>query len=587
MITFLIITLLLLAILGVIFGRDLATCLFAWHAGFPLPRYRVQIERNLMLPMKDGVKLATDIYRPVTKEKCPVVITRTIYDKMGKEHDYQTLARYYASQGYVFIMQDVRGKHLSEGEFTPYLNEGTDGHETVTWAGTAPWSNGKVSLTGFSYLGSCAWLAAQYKSPFLKTILPMFTTQNTYHIWIDRGIPYFQGPLFWLSKYVEKKNNVAVTPEKAAAIMRKLPIHNLDLQLSDRIITHYREYLAHIRPDKFWKSLSLHFITVQELDLPAFIVGGWYDVFLRGTLEDFHSMINSPAPSKNRQSVLFIGPWSHNPMQKMELNFGPEANFFSIFLKSLHWCHDWLKEEGPSDNLYSPVNYFLMGKNRWIAAKEWPPRDITTHIYHLAIEKEQRLLSSAPSHSQATSQYIYDPDEPVAFHGKEILGGVPWAAPIDQAEFVGRSDVLLFNSAPLREELSIAGKVKAVLYVSSTGLDTDFCVKLCDIHPNGKVYNLTTGFIRMRYRHSIENPEMMVPGEIYRIEILFQDTANTFLKGHSIQLQITSSDFPTHVRNLNTGLSSEFTNEIAVTEQTIYSGGIYDSLLMLPVLTKY
>lgn len=562
---------------------------YAWIAGFPYPKYRITVKKNVMLAMQDGVKLSADVYLPKVKRKFPVIIIRTPYNKRGSLHPYRQLASLFASQGYVFIVQDVRGKFASEGEFFPYATEALDGHITVMWAGEAPWSNGNVALFGFSYLGSCAWLAARYKSPYLRTIIPMFTTQNTYSIWIDYGIPFFKAPLYWLTKYTKKKDDNSVTHTSIEPYLWQLPINDLDYQATKQIIPFYRQYLEHVTPDEFWEKMSAHHY-IDNLNIPVFIIGGWYDPFLTGTIEDYQRMKHAHPASKNHQSILHIGPWAHNPAQKFKgVDFGKEANFNSLMVQTLNWCDTWLKGNTKAMNDQNKIRYFVMGRNEWREAQDWPPPEITYEKYYLNMDGtdlnyRNGILTFEPSPTIIKSRYIYNPRDPVLFRGRYLLDSEGWTGPVNQEDILARNDVLMYTTAPFQEELIIAGNVELILYVSSEAVDTDFCVKICDVHTDGEAYSLATGFLRMRYRESLEKPKMMVPGEIYRVEISLRSVAIAFLKDHCLQLQITSSDFPVHNRNLNTGKSCEFSTEIREVEQTVYTGGHYPSHLILPVL---
>lgn len=359
---------------------------YVWYLSFPKPKYKIIFEKDVMVPMKDGTKLATDIYRPKKPRwKFPVILVRTPYNKSGHLHPYKPLAELFASQGYVVIIQDVRGKHASEGGFYPYAYEALDGHTTITWAGEASWSNGKVAMIGISYLGSCAWLAARYKSPYLCTIIPMFTSQNTYSIWIDNGIPFLKGPLFWLSKYATKKDvNEKVTNKSIESALWQLPVNLLDIPAVDHKIPFFRDYLTRMKPDAFWEEISAHHCC-SDLDIPAFILGGWYDPFLRGTFEDYQRILQAPSASKNHHSRLVIGPWAHNPAQKFNaISFGKNADFTYVLHSLLEWCDIWLKENksimtGPK------VRYFIMGKNEWKESELWPPQ-ATYEKYFLSLD---------------------------------------------------------------------------------------------------------------------------------------------------------------------------------------------------------
>lgn len=563
--------------------------IYSWFTNFPKPKYRVVLEKNVMVSMPDGTKLATDIYRPKTLDKFPVIIIRTPYHKTNYSHRF--LAWLFASQGYVIIVQDVRGKYGSEGEFYPYAYEALDGHTTVTWAGEARWSNGKVALFGLSYSGSCAWLAARYKSPYLRTIISMFTTQNTYSIWIDRGIPFLKGPLLWLAKYCGKTENTGITDQSLEPTLWQLPVNELDVHATHCKILFYKEYLAHIQPDSFWEEISAHH-NIGNLDISAYIVGGWYDPFLRGTIEDYQRMKQAPASSLNHYSRLVIGPWAHNPSQKFKgMELGKNANFQSMLVSILEWCDIWLKDRKSLIASHNNVRYFIMGRNEWKVSEQWPPDNIKEEKLYLSMENDSAnprkgfLLSTPPLHIQKNS-YMYSPRDPVLFRGGYILREEGWIVPIEQDEIIARDDVLIYNSSPLQEECCIVGAIKLVLYISSQALDTDFCAKICDVYPFGKTFNLTPGFVRMRFRDSIENPQLIVPGTIYKVEISFRSIAHSFLKNHRIQLQITSSDFPVHNRNLNTGMSCETSVDIKEVEQTIYTGNSYGSHLILPILKE-
>ncbi len=564
---------------------------YAWYINFPKPKYRYAVDKNVMVPMKDGTKLATDIYRPKSHRKFPVIVLRTPYNKSGSLHPYRPLAELFASQGYVVVVQDVRGKFASEGSFYPYAYEALDGHTTVTWAGEAPWSNGRVAILGISYLGSCAWLAARYKSPYLRTVVPMFTTQNTYSVWIDKGIPFLKGPIFWLGKYGGKKTNNRLSHADLVNALWELPVNNLDMAFVNHRIPFFRDYLEHLQPDSFWKEISSQHCS-DTLNIPALIIGGWYDPFLNGTIEDFQCMVKAPLTSSNHHSRLVLGPWGHNPNQKFKgIHFGEKADFNPFITSMLEWFEVWLKENEPEAAPSKRIQYFVMGKNEWKEAEQWPPSNVAYEKYFLSMKKrkshtQQGLLSAIQSQDVDQTHFIYNPLDPVLFRGTRLLDSQAWIEQTEQSEITDREDVLIYTSESLEKELTIAGTIKLILHVSSEAVDTDFCAKICDMHPNGKAYNLTPGFIRMRYRQSLMEPLLMEPQRIYRIEISFKPVANTFLKDHCIQLQITSSDFPVHDRNLNTGLSCETSIEIKETKQTIYTGGPYDSYLLIPVLNE-
>lgn len=565
------------------------TYLYALFTGFPLPKNRVVVDSNVMVPMADGIKLAADVYRPTQPGKYPVILVRTLYNKTGTLHPYRQLAELFASHGYVFVIQDVRGKYASKGAFTPYAHEALDGHITVTWAGQASWSNGRIALLGNSYLASCAWLATRYKSPYVKAIISMFTSHDTQTIWIDEGIPFLRGPFFWLTEYNSGKKMFKFIHRKFLHFLWKLPVNRLDIISKGVKIPFYHNFLAHIDKDQFWKNISVDEDTI-DVDIPALMISGWYDPFLKGTMADFEDLARMPAEANIRHSRLVIGPWGHNPAQKFKkLHFEKHARVNSILIETLKWCDRWLKDEKPAEAYESPVRYFIMGKNIWKTAEQWPLPNLTYQKLYLThhganVARQNGVLSTTPSAQVNQNNFTYNPKDPILFRGSYLLHN-DWVMPTEQDEILTRNDILIYTTPPFKEELVVAGAIKFILFVSSSALDTDFFAKICDVHPNGKVYNVGLGLKRMRFRDSLAEPKLMEPGKIYRVEISIRPFANAFLKNHCLQLHIASADFPVHERNLNTGLVCETSVKIKQAEQTVHTGGAYDSHLLLPVLS--
>lgn len=564
--------------------------IYCWLGGFSKPLYQFMVEKNVRVKMHDGIHLVADIYRPKTLMKSPVVILRTPYGKRGSIHPYQKLAVLFASQGYVFIVQDVRGKYASEGEYEPFVHEGMDGFTTIQWAGQESWSNGKVALYGFSYLGSCAWLTTTFNSLYLKTIIPMFSTQDTYSIFIEKGIFHLKGVLYWLTTFHGKQETPNLTFKKIKKSLMKLPVSSLDSDVMGHPIKTYQDVVSHITPDAFWAKICVNY-RMGEVNLPALIITGWYDTYLQGAIDDFLRMVSSPQHSQNRESYLVIGPWAHNPSMKFKgIDYGESANFNYQIKNTLKWCDYWLKGDREALGTMSKISYFMMGKNEWRKSDVWPPLGTQMVNYYLTqnqknLDCQYKLAETVPEEN-AKTHYTYNPEDPVPFRGKHHLHDPAWVGPFEQGELLYRNDIITYTSDPLQRDLEIAGCVKLILFVSSNVLDTDFCAKLCDMHPNGKAYNLQAGFIRMRYRESLHMPSFIEPGKIYCLEISLHSIAHAFFKNHRIQLQVTSSDFPVHDRNLNTGESCEFSTEIKIAEQTIYTGPQYPSHLILPQMTS-
>ncbi|NGX43518.1 MAG: Cocaine esterase [Chlamydiae bacterium] len=554
--------------------------LIAWNLDFPQPQYEVAIDSDVMIASADGTKLATDIYRPDAEGKFPVIIARTPYDKTSSRHMYPFLGKIFAGQGYVFVTQDVRGKNNSEGTFTPYENEAMDGEATIEWAGKAEWSNGNVALFGFSYLGSCAWLAATKDSPYLKTIIPLFTSQDTYKGWYDRGVPHLKDMLYWVSKYhVRTKNHIS--HEEIDKVLTNFPANELDQALTNKHLKTYQEYIRHPTPDAFWDKLGAE-QKLGDLDIPILFYAGWYDRFIESSLEDFSRMRSqTSAPVR-----IVIGPWVHDPtMRAGDIALPNKAKFADQFKVILHWFDMWLKHNISGSTLEYPITYFVMGKNEWHHADQWPPADVSYKPLYLT--SKDRILSPEQEASSHTVEYTYDPTNPTPSIGTKMVYANGWEGAAEQGPLTKRSDVVTFLSEPLKSEMVIAGPTKLILHVASSAVDTDFSAKIADKHPNGKAYFIQSGYMRMRYRDSLKDPKLITPGEIYEIEISIASTGHAFKKGHRIQLQISSSDYPNHSRNLNTATIPEEASSPNTAIQAIHFGGDYESKLLLPVLSQY
>jgi putative CocE/NonD family hydrolase len=563
---------LILFLAGIVYGLYLRfrLHLLSWYAGFPPPKYRIKESRNVYVEMKDGIKLAADIYIPQGEENYPVIIARTPYDKNSHPYDY--LAELMASQGYVFLIQDVRGKYASGGYFIPYSHEGSDGDTTIGWAAKQPWSNGKIGLFGYSYSGTCAWLTTARGNPALKTLVSMFTTQDTYFTWYDNGVAHIKGILHWIAKY-HKRETYDFSEGAIEKTVAELPLDQLDKKLVGYHISTYQEYLDHITPDNFWKQISVDDRS-EIFKIPTLIIAGWYDRFLDGSIADFYRL------TANTQ--LIIGPYSHDPTFVFkEIDYGKFIDFKRQLLITLKWYNKWLKDEKVEEE-GDIVDYFLMGSNEWKRAAGWPPGEVEYEEFHLT----DRGLIQQKQGIESRAQFVYDPEDPVPSIGTHALYGSGWEGPKEQTILTSRRDVVTFRSPILEEDMVITGPSKLVLYVSSSAPDTDFVVKLSDVHPNGTSYYLQSGFLRMRFRDGLDKVVMMKPNEVYKIELKIGHTANTFKKGHKIQIMICSSEFPGHNRNLNTGESNEHTHRIQKAFQKIYYGGQYDSCLILPVFKK-
>lgn len=576
--------------LFLIYYSQLYLYLYNWFLGLKKPMFKTMIEKNVLISMRDGIILAADLYRPKPEGRYPAILLRTPYGKENKEHSYPDLANILACLGYAVLVQDVRGKYSSEGEFNPFIHEENDGYDTIDWVTSQVWSSASCALYGFSYLGSCAWLAARDPHPCLKTIVPMFCGQNAYRGWVDHGVPYLKDILYWLSRHGGRKER-DVLHEEVDAIIWQLPVLQFDKRLKDGIDT-FKTWMHHLHVDDYWRSISVSHMR-EVIKLPVLFVAGWFDRFLTNTIEDYNETSIANEMQEHSKNRLLIGPWEHRLSANFpEMPLGRKAQFQRNIKTIVEWFNTYLKGEPSPFNEKFPIDYFMMGVNEWRKASHWPPKGTQNTDFYLQSQGKasthgEGLLSKSKSEDVRQDQFVYDPLDPCPSIGNNMIYGNKTTGPKEQSIIALRKDVLSYQTESLHQDFEIAGLVSLVLFVSSSAVDTDFSAKLIDIHPNGKSYFLVSGFLRMRFLDSVKATHGIEKGKIYRLEINLGHTAYSFFKGHKIGLLVTSSDFPNHGRNLNTGGSNEGDSEETKAFQTVYHGGVYPSKLTLPHLIGY
>ncbi|MCD6452170.1 MAG: CocE/NonD family hydrolase [Acidobacteria bacterium] len=564
------------------------------------PRYKVRMDLGVMIPMRDGVRLSTDFYFPDAKGKFPTILIRTPYNNSTSRYD--RYGKFYASRGYVVAIQDCRGRYDSEGEWEPFVNEGRDGYDTIEWIAKQPWSNGKVGMTGVSYVGMVQWLAAAENPPHLTCIFSYGSPSNIYgDTWICNGTLYLMDSITW-AFLMDGRTNQNLGVNDWLNLKDHLPIITLD-EFLGRKIDFWKKWLSHPNYDEFWKKRGMDG-KYEKLDVPAVSVTGWYDDGQLGELANHCGLMKKGSDFAKKNSKLIIGYWRHggpyphtnNYYTKLgALDFGPDA-LFDLETYELRWFDYWLK--GYENNIMNEpkVKLFLLGENRWIDEDGWPPPDAEyTNFYFHSKGKANTLfgdgkLDTTPPGDEPPDKYTYDPADPVPSirGGHGARGGIS-SDPVDQRVNEKRMDVLCYTSDVLTEDVTVVGPVKIVLYAASSAVDTDFCGKLVDVHPNGAAYNVcyaATGLISARFRNSFEKPSLIKPGKVYRYEIMLRPTGIVFKKGHRIRVEVSSSDFPIYNRNLNTGKDPYTSTEMVKAHQTIYHNAKYPSHIVLPVIKK-
>ena len=557
---------------------------------------------NVMVPMKDGVQLATDVYLPKEDSVLPVLIKRTPYDK-DRDMDQAEIEAYVNAE-YIVVSQDVRGRYASEGIFEPYVHEAEDGLTLYEWVLQQPWCNGHLGTFGGSYHGGTQWLPAMSTPKGLEAMVPVITFDDMFDGSAYQGGAKVLHDLRWTCASIipdimrrarEAGEVVDLEEPEVYNCLNKIPL--ADEPAVSKYAKYYLDWMNHSVFDDYWKQFSpkLHY---PDIVAPALNISGWYDIFVPSTLRNYRGM-RDHGGSKDAQKYtrVIMGPWTHMDFSGKlnEFDFGENASDEAIDLIQLKidWYDHWLKGKPMKFDSEKPVKIFLMGANKWLDESDWPLPDTTYVPYYFHSNGDAKTenggLSTIKPKEEKSDTYVFDPLDPVpTIGGQVILPGDGAMGPRDQRPAEQREDVLVFETEPLTEDLCVVGWLKANLFVSSDCLDTDFTVKITDVDESGVSRLLSDGILRMRYRDSMEKTELMEPGKIYEITVDVAATANTFLKGHRIRVSISSCNFPRFNRNSNTGGSIFFEKreEYKKAENTLYHDKQHPSHIVLPIVNR-
>lgn len=547
-------------------------------------RLDVETRPEIKIPMRDGVELSANIFLPKTEGKFPVILARTPYGK-GKAED--GVGRPWVSRGYVYISQDCRGKGTSGGQWTPFIHDRSDGEDTHRWILKQPWSNGKIGTTGGSYLGYTQWISAPGAGDFLKA---MFTTVPLVDPYDDLayvgGAYQLQLLMGWGSGTA---GSTATRSWKREDWLRALPLCTWDTAIQ-QTVPFLRDWVAHPRFDNYWKQSSIRG-RHKAITSPVFTVCGWYDIYSKSVFGHVNAVrTGSRSKFARKHQHLMMGPWPHgvNRDRKVgDVDFG-EVSLVKMNEIQTKWFDHWLKDEKTGVETWAPFRIFVMGRNQWRDEQEWPLQRTryTPYYFHSGglantLKGDGRLSTTKPGNEPA-DRFVYDPEDPVPTAGGCSLGGP--AGPRNQATVEQRQDVLVFTSEPMTAELEITGPIKVILYAASTATDTDWTGKLVDVWPDGRAINLCDGILRARCRKSTSRPKLIKPGKIYCYDIDLWVTSNTFLPGHRIRVEISSSNFPRFDSNPNTGHPFGIDAERQKANQTVYHDTEHASHILLPVI---
>jgi putative CocE/NonD family hydrolase len=575
----------------------------------------LRVETNLPVKMRDGIVLYADVYRPDSPGPFPVALQRTPYDKGAAGSMTNLDPMKAARNGYAVVIQDTRGRYTSEGEFYAFRDEINDGYDTVEWAAAQPWSTGKVGMYGASYVGATQWLAAVARPPHLAAIVPNVTASNYHEGWAYQGGAFELGfNVSWtllqltLANFGALSSAKSVPTEKRRDLIdavndmelsfRHLPTKDLP-QLQGGLADYYYDWLAHPEFDDYWKNLCIE-DNHPRLNVPAYNIGGWYDIFLGGTIRNFLGMrANGGSDDARRGQKLLIGPWQHGSRGGSVVGdhyFGLAADAMAADLDGVHfrWFDYWLKgiDNGVLDE--PPVRVFVMGDNVWREEQEWPLARAQNTSYYLHSQGKANSSSGDGSLSpeapgeEPPDVYLYNPADPVPTRGGGLCCNPYFAAngAFDQQDIEARPDVLVYSTAPLERDLEVTGPVTVTLWAATSQTDTDFTAKLVDVCEDGCARNLTDGIIRARYRDSSSNASFVEPGRVYHYTIDLWATSNVFQRGHRIRVEISSSNFPRFDRNTNTGNVIAGDAEFKPALQTVMHDAQHPSHITLPVVPR-
>lgn len=594
--------------------------------------FSVVTQKDTMVPMRDGTRLATDLYLPgcsnaIAPGRFPVILTRTPYNKDGN----QLPGRYFAGRGYVFVAQDTRGRYKSEGVWHWLTDDGPDGRDCADWIARQPWSDGRIGMLGTSYVGGTQHAMALEQVPQLATVIPVDAVSNMGRQSMRNAGAFELRFWNWIMLNAGRGSRAAQDPA-TKAILEEMAAHRLEylrhlplrkgttpLQLAPEFEDWLVGAMAHGADDAFWAQNNILAQPRRYKDIPVYLVGGWYDSWGGNTTANFMALtkaIKGPV-------YLIMGPWIHGAQDKSshgQVSFGRDAAIPDALAWRLEWYDHWLKGIDNSIGRAAPfakrVRIFVMGTGdgrktedglldhggHWRDEEDWPPsRAQLTPFYLLP---GGRLHTERPTGEGATTQFQFDPRDPVPTLGGNISSGdgIMQQGAWDQRggtnfwnwtkaiPLSARNDVLVFQSGPLAEATEVTGEIEVKLWASSSAADTDFTAKLVDVYPPGPDFpggfdlNIVDGIVRARFRDSAEQEHLMEPGRVYPFTIRLYPTSNVFKKGHRIRVDISSSNFPRFDVNPNTGEPLNDHRRMEIATNTIHHDASRPSHILLPIV---
>ncbi len=559
----------------------------------------LNVAKDVAVPMRDGVVLRADVALPSSAGRFPTLVYRTPYGKQFALKEGSTFEKAVA-RGYVVVIQDVRGRYASDGDFSPYQNEGRDGYDTIEWAARQSWSDGNVGTFGLSYPGAVQWLAAVENPPHLKAMVPAMTFSTPRNFFYSGGV--FDGSwLDWIwfniAPDARRRKNLPgpQTRKEAAAsweqdherIQNFLPLRNLpDLK---QVAPFYYDWLSHPPADPWWDWAELR-NKYNRVHAAVLNFSGWYDEAYGpdGATTNFNGLLVARPSKKDPRTHTMIGPWTHGGQDESksgERDFGPAApiDYDELILR---WMDHYLRGLDNGVDRDKPVRLFVMGDNAWRDEDSWPLTRAKYTSYYLnssgAASRTGKLYPSLLVHSAQKSVLVSDPSHPLTD---------PYTAygAHDYRSFAGRDDVLLFDTAPLAADTEVTGPIRAEIFASADVPDFDLWVRLLDVAHDGSAFNLMSpglDVLRASYRNASLKPELLTPGQAYLLTLDRMLTSNVFRAGHRIRVQISAAFSPHFSRNLQTGESEITSSRTQLGHIRIYHDAEHSSRIVLPVIPR-
>ena len=581
----------------------------AQELGAPYPRpvgsHEVTVERSVMVPMRDGVRLATDVYRPKDVDGAlPTILIRTPYNK-GANPSGDGSANFFASHGYSVVVQDVRGKFASEGQFHVYEGDKMDWSDAFDWIGAQSWSTGRIGTYGCSYLGEGQIIAAQQRHPRHIAAIAQAAGGNLGRVgrrrqfWgsVEGGAFSISINFGWMPVFASTDKGARPMPKvDLASFFRTLPV----IDMTDRAGSpswDWRNFLERSPDDPWWDAKG-YLTAAESVSVATLHVSSWFDMAAEALEEAEIFRTNALNERARGGQYAIISPTTHCASERAtnrttvgELAVGDaRLHYFETYLA---WFDHWLKGNERAIDALPHIQYYVIGRDAWRTSDRWPVKGMRETAFYLGSgggansAKGNGVLSLKPPRRAQVDTFTYDPANPVPSRGGSICcTGNPNDVPgsFDNRDIEKRPDMLVYSSEVLREGLELTGPMRAMVYLSSDALDTDLTAKLIDVFPDGRAMNMQEGITRVRYRDGFDKARMMEAGKVYEVPVDLHATSWYLPPGHRLRVEISSSNFPRFDRNLNTGGHNYDETTWRTAKNAVHHSAAQPSRLLLPVV---